>query len=140
MGTWWKLGGNLVASFRCNFGHVHLCQEMCSEMMNHGQGSGCMAFLRIFRGGSGITQNRHFDNVLTFFRKSRKSPVCLGTLNVMYGCDPTDRILILILAKANSRWIDQKSTGSQGFASFHAHTHPPKARSSPGDKLAKFKN
>ena len=58
----------------------------------------------------------------------------------MNGCNLIDRILILILAKADSRWIDEKSTGSQGFASFHARTHPPKARSSSGDKLAKFQN
>ena len=29
----------------------------------------------------------------------------------MHGCNLIDRILILILAKANSIWIDQKSTG-----------------------------
>ena len=29
----------------------------------------------------------------------------------MHGCDLIDRILILILAKANSTWIDQKSIG-----------------------------
>ena len=45
----------------------------------------------------------------------------------LHGSNLIDRILILILAKANSRWIDQKSTGSEGFASFHAHPHPPKA-------------
>ena len=54
----------------------------------------------------------------------------------MNECNLIDRILILILAKADSRWIDEKSTGSEGFASFH----PPKARSSSGDKLAKFQN
>ena len=60
--------------------------------------------------------------------------------HVMNGCNLIDRILILILAKANSRLIDQKSTGSPGFASFHEHPHPPKARSISGDKVAKFQN
>ena len=58
----------------------------------------------------------------------------------MHGCNVADRILILILAKANSMPIDQESTGQWEFGSPHAFTNPPKARSSSGDKLAKFPN
>ena len=58
----------------------------------------------------------------------------------MHGCNLIGKILILILAKASFTWIDQKTTGLQGFASFHARTNPPKARSNSGDKLAKFQN